>query len=212
MSYINGRRATSFAGAQAHSPSQASSPSQVAMAAYISQFFASSQKPISSFTIEPIDKKTSVIKQIPQDSIIGTPIFSVYSSSSKPHLTITRPYERRDVIATVTYHSLSSKIEISFHGQHIQLKRKDMLSSAHSFHDLNVGELRWKESSNLLSSGLVLLDKESRELCRYKKRQGFDVLVSAEGEFLYSILITGLAAVEYKRRGDHEWNEVLDWL
>lgn len=60
------------------------------------------------------------------------------------------------------------------------------------------------------STRIVLLDMYDRELCSYKKRCGFDVYVPAEGQFLESVLITGLAVVEHKRSEDEEWEEAID--
>lgn len=120
----------------------------MAMESRISRFFVPSSTPVSSFTIERVDKKTSVVKQV-RDSTVGTPVFFVHTSSSKPHLTIKSPFQHQDVVATVTYHSLSSKIEVSLYDRHIQLKRRGLLSDAHSFDDATVSKLRWEESSGL---------------------------------------------------------------
>lgn len=156
--------------------------------------------PVYSFEVDKVDRKTSLLKNKSPNGAAGWPLFSIRTSSSKPHRTITRADNPHHVIATISFHSLSSKIDITLHGQPLQLKKNDMFSSGHSFHHPAAGELKWKEAG-FLSTGLVLVDSSGRELCKYKKR-AFDVFVQVDHAFMDMILVTGLAAAEYKRQSD----------
>lgn len=158
-----------------------------------------SQIPAYSFSVEKGDKKNKILKAKSVNSPAGFPVFSITSSSmSKPHMTITPANNLHHIVATVSLHSLSSKIDITIHGRPLQLYRGDHFSTGHSFHHPTAGELKWKESG-FLGTGLTLVDASGRELCRYKKRKGFDVLVQVDHAFMDMILVTGLAMAKYKK-------------
>jgi len=165
--------------------------------------------PTIRLAIEKAGKDNLVITQ--QSGALGGDVllYSIHQSDAKPHVTITRANDLRDVVGTISFHSLSSKIETTLRGEPIQLKRKDLFADAHSFRHHSVGEMHWKESS-FLGSGVILRDSQKRNICRYRKRHGFEMLVPIPDQnFMDLVVVTGFAAAEYRRRSNKDWDEVL---
>lgn len=157
-----------------------------------------SRPPIYSFRM---GKHGKALKAKVANSSGDWPVFNIKESLSRPHVTIIQAAPPQRVIATVTFHTLSSNIDITLNGQPIQLRKKDSFSGDRAFFYHAAGELCWKELG-VLSSGLRLVNSRGMELCRYKKRHGFDVFVQMNQAFLNVILITGLTTAKYKRMAD----------
>ncbi|EEH40176.1 hypothetical protein PAAG_02231 [Paracoccidioides lutzii Pb01] len=117
------------------------------------------------------------------------------------------------VVATVNFHTFSSKIDISFStNQAIVMKCPDAFSSARRFESLTpLGTLEWKRDrgalGSLVSSNLKLVDGGKRTVARYEKKSSMlskenDVIALLVPElygFLDIVVITCLATLEYKR-------------
>ncbi|RYP37877.1 hypothetical protein DL767_002749 [Monosporascus sp. MG133] len=127
----------------------------------------------------------------------------------------------REPIALLRFHFFSSSIDLTLHGVDFKMKRKNPLGG-HCFRypGLN-GQMEWKRSS-LLGSGMKLVDDRGRAIAVYKKKlggflgggeSGFHIYDSAEdGSFMDVIVVTGLAAAEYKRQSDEGWEWLEDLL
>ncbi|WEW57800.1 hypothetical protein PRK78_003267 [Emydomyces testavorans] len=130
------------------------------------------------------------------------------------------------VVGTVTFHSLSSKVEASLktgpHPMDITMKRPDRFANGRKF-DSPLGKLQWKEDGNMLTSNQKLVDEYKRVIARYEKRSSrlsrqmdrFMVLVQEPNVIanLDMIILTGFASIEYNRRSDQEWDKVgKEWL
>ncbi|RYP79387.1 hypothetical protein DL769_002971 [Monosporascus sp. CRB-8-3] len=123
----------------------------------------------------------------------------------------------KEPIALIAFHFFSWNIDLTLHGVNFRMKRKNPLGG-HSFTypGLN-GQMEWKRSS-LLGSGVKLVDGRGRTIAVYKKKlggflggreSGFHIYDSVEdGSFMDVIVVTGLAAAEYRRQSDKEW----EWL
>lgn len=142
------------------------------------------------------------------------PIYVVESSSSKPHMQISYAGAQGNIIGAASYHSISSKIDVSVYGESISMKRKDPLASGHSFHSSRLPELQWKEE-DIISSNLKLVDSNKFVLARYRKRldshprrSGFEIFVQADQALLDAIVVTGMAAVIYRHKSNKEWDKV----
>lgn len=132
--------------------------------------------------------------------------------------------ENDPIIATVIFHSLSSKIDIQLAntGQSITMKKPNLLSSSRNFYVPGLGELQWKmEDGGLFSSTRHLIDQQGIEVARYERghrtslfgsRADNTISVIDDWRFLDSflevIVITCLAAVEYDRRSEEGVGEV----
>ncbi|KAK2811124.1 hypothetical protein FQN50_002460 [Emmonsiellopsis sp. PD_5] len=142
---------------------------------------------------------------------------SLFSSSSSHRRTHSNPSNDL-VIATATFHTFSSKIDITLHNnQTFTMKRPDPFSSARRFNSLTpLGTLEWRSDGGVLgslaTSNMKLVDagSQQRTFARYEKgkvgwsgRAEADTLMIVDdggvGGFFDMVVISLLATVEYKR-------------
>ncbi|EAS35430.3 uncharacterized protein CIMG_00784 [Coccidioides immitis RS] len=127
------------------------------------------------------------------------------------------------VVSTVSFHGLSSKIGISLYSgpqpMEMTMKRSDLLAGGRKF-DSPLGRMQWKGGDSIFTSSQKLVDQHKRVIARYEKRSSllsrqmdqFILLVQDANVIanLDMVIVTGLATIEYTRRSDKEWDEVLE--
>ncbi|KAI1938546.1 hypothetical protein LOZ66_003349 [Ophidiomyces ophidiicola] len=160
-----------------------------------------------------------------------TRLYSIETSQkSKPHITVTRhlhtyqqPCQQHPqdvVVGSATFHSLSSKIDVSLKAEprpvDITMKRSDPLACGRKF-ESPLGKLQWKEDGCMLTSNIKLVDQHKRVIARFEKQSSF--LSRRKDKFILlvqepcalanfdMIVVTGFASIEYARRSDKEWDK-----
>ncbi|RYP53000.1 hypothetical protein DL768_001938 [Monosporascus sp. mg162] len=182
--------------------------------------------------------QTLAISRSPDDSAVvisrratdGLPVslYVVHQNSSKTKMEIRyadghaqQQQADKEPIALIAFHFFSWNIDLTLHGVGFRMKRKNPLSG-HSFTYPGLkGQMEWK-SSSLLGSGLKLVDDRGRTIAVYKKKlggflggkeSGFHIYESVEdGSFMDVVVVTGLAAAEYRRLSDEGWEWLEDLL
>lgn len=149
------------------------------------------------------------------DSDKQTVLYIVYRTSSKPHLTICRAPTRNSperMVGQVSFHHFSSDIDLNMVEVPVTMKKKGMLSSGYS---VSGDGIRWRwERDGALTSNLKLVDEVGGRgvLATFEnaswsvKKQG-RLVVGVEGGWEWDVVVvTGLARVEYQRRGRETQN------
>ncbi|RYP61392.1 hypothetical protein DL771_010149 [Monosporascus sp. 5C6A] len=176
---------------------------------------------------KPSDDSAVIISRRATDGL-PVSLYVVHQNSSKTKMEI-RYADRhvqqrqadREPIAIIAFHFFSWNLDLTLHGVDFRMKRKNPLGGHRfTYPGLN-GQLEWK-SSSLLGSGLKLVDDRGRTIAVYKKKlggflggreSGFHIYDSVEdGSFLDVIVVTGLAAAEYRRQSDEVWEWLEDLL
>jgi hypothetical protein len=118
-------------------------------------------------------------------------------------------------IGSIKFRFISSKMHLILHGRAFEMKRRSPMGG-HFFQYPTrdrVEEMQWK-SSTFMGSDLKLLDCRGRTIaCTKRKRGGesigFHIVQEInDGLLMDLIVVTGVAAVEYRRQSDQDWN----WL
>lgn len=208
--------------------------------------YSQSDQPLQVLSFDLIKSKLGGTFEVTDSDPMSTPLYAVdVSAKGKPALAIyRRPSQQRpernsrlnflasnfqgvsgNVIGSVIYHSMSSKIDVSVHGESFQMKRRDILSCGHSFKTTPLPfEMQWKEE-DIVSSNLKLVDQEKRVIARYRKSSKLhnmfsrsnnnkraselQIMIPLDDRMLDAVVITGLAAAEYRRRSDQEISKVV---
>ena len=146
------------------------------------------------------------------DSDKVTPIYTINSNSgglfsSKPHMTILNATTGA-VVGTVTFHSMSSDIDIEIHGRPITFNKPGAFTSAHQFQSLATGNtFKWKRDGVFSGGDLKCIDTTEQVVATFelsnwamKKDGKFEIAPMVHGPFFDEIMITGIAAMEHERR------------
>lgn len=187
-----------------------------------------------SFAITDSDQNRTELYAV-NASPKGKPTLTIYPWSEEREAQMNRPWNvlnsfmgkpADDALGTVSLHSWSSKIDVSIHGECFQMKRKDMLSSGHSFkHSAQPLEMQWKEE-DFISDNLKLVDENKRVIALYRKNSRMKkllssnsrnkssselhILVPLEDHLLDIVVLTGLAAAEQRRQSNESWDKVIE--
>ncbi|KAK2740102.1 hypothetical protein FQN55_009051 [Onygenales sp. PD_40] len=141
---------------------------------------------------------------------------SLFSSSSHKHNRTPSNPSNDLTIATATFHTFSSKIDITLHNnQTFTMKRPDAFSSARRFPSLTpLGTLEWRSDGGMLgslgTSNMKLVDEgQQRTFAKYEKgKVGWsgsadpDLLTIVDGGvgvYFDMVVISLIATLEYKR-------------
>ncbi|EEQ35472.1 hypothetical protein McanMca71_003114 [Microsporum canis] len=110
------------------------------------------------------------------------------------------------VIGTITFHDLSSKIDVSFNGANASMKRPDPLASGRKFQTPNMGKMQWKEDG-LFSSNQKLVDERRNVIAKYKKDDDEIIVLLPPNQIdlhLDMIVVTGIAMIDAERKSDSD--------
>ena len=146
------------------------------------------------------------------DSDKTTPIYTINSNSggmfsSKPHMTILNAATGA-IAGTVTFHQMSSTIDLEIHGRPIAFDKPGVFTSAHEFRSLATGQLfKWKRDGVFSGGDLKCIDQQDQMVANFensawsmKKDGKFEIGPMVQGPFMDEVLISGIAAMEYQRR------------
>lgn len=157
-------------------------------------------------------------------------IYTVYGNKGNSKLEVSYAdvnHPGGQVVGTIRFHTLSSKIDINLHGTSFTMARKDVLGmGGHYFSNMAFGsDVQWKETSTF-GSDMQMLDSQKRLIAKYSKKlklspaqTGFSSLIGAEKSasgleifmpihdlvLLDLIVLTGLASGEYRRQSNEDW-------
>lgn len=124
-------------------------------------------------------------------------------------------------LASVKFHSMSSKMDVVLRGVPFQIARPHSFSSSHSFSFQGGAEMKWKETDeSQMGSGteMFLYAPDGTKLARFKKKMkdargvkapGFEVYVPPQSIDMEMIICTGLACVTYKKNSDEQDAEIV---
>ncbi|EFR02696.1 hypothetical protein MGYG_05694 [Nannizzia gypsea CBS 118893] len=110
------------------------------------------------------------------------------------------------VVGTLTFHDLSSKIDVSISGYDTSMRRPDPLASGRKFLTRSMGKLQWKEDG-LFSSNQKLVDERRNVIAKYNKDdQEIIVLLPPNqiDQHLDMIVVTGIGIIEAERKSDDD--------
>ncbi|KAK2868011.1 hypothetical protein FQN49_003256 [Arthroderma sp. PD_2] len=110
------------------------------------------------------------------------------------------------VVGTMTFHELSSKIDVSFNGTDTSMKRSDPLAGGRKFQTPTMGKLQWKEDG-LLGSNQKLVDENRNVIAKYKKKDDEIIVLLPPHQLernLDMIVVTGMAIVESEKKSDSD--------
>ncbi len=146
------------------------------------------------------------------DSDKRTPVYRINANSgglfsSKPHLRI---YEAAtdSEIATITFHSISSDIDMTIQNRPILLSKSGFFTSAHGFQSLATGgSFKWKSDGVFSCGDMICLDEREQLVARFKssggamKKEGkFELGEGVNGVLMTEVVVSGIAMYEYMRR------------
>jgi len=146
------------------------------------------------------------------DSDKRTPIYRIDANSgglfsSKPHLRVHEAATNTE-IATITFHSVSSDIDIVIRNRPILLSKPGVFKSAHEFQSpATGGSFEWKSDGIFSGGDMICLDDRKQLVARFeksawamKKKGKFELSGGITGELMTEIVISGIARVEYISR------------
>lgn len=101
----------------------------------------------------------------------------------------------------------------------VTMRHDELTGNKHNFTSSTVrgDKLSWKEDS-LFGHGVKLVSPDGQLLARFRRTDkasgtgGIEVFIPAEGALLDLILVSGIAAAEYRRRSNVELETVGDVL
>lgn len=131
---------------------------------------------------------------------------------SKPHVTVCKA-DTGAVIGTVTFHSLSRKIDMVVHGNPVALTSQGLFTSAHDWTSVSAMtaekspmRFTWK-NENLYGNRMVCFDEQRREYARFdatcwalQKAGKFEISPLVNEDLLDEFVVAGVAMLELKRR------------
>lgn len=146
------------------------------------------------------------------DSDKQTPVYRIDANSgglfsSKSHLRIHEAATNAE-IATITFHSMSSDIDMAIQNRPILLSKSGFLTSAHEFRSLATGgSFKWKSDGVFSLGDMVCLDEREQLVARFescawamKKAGKLELSGGINGVLMTEIVISGIAMIEYMRR------------
>ncbi|EZF35650.1 hypothetical protein TMEN_8225 [Trichophyton mentagrophytes] len=114
------------------------------------------------------------------------------------------------IVGTITFHELSSKIDVSINGFDTSMKRPDPLASGRKFQTRHMGKLQWKEDG-LFSSKQKLVDEKRNVIAKYDKDNEEIIILlppSQIDQHLDMIVVTGIGIIEAERKSDSDGDAV----
>lgn len=174
-----------------------------------------------------------VLSYIDANTGSHVPMFSITQKSSQSKMEIRRvdpslalPNQPpSEPMARARFHFTTSKMELNLHGVDFNMKRRSLTGGHFFSYRRSDGyaypEMQWK-SSSFLGSGLVLVDSKGRTVASTQKKKagllggggdglpgGIHVMDRIDDWVLMDLIsVTGLAAVEYRRQSDKDWDLV----
>lgn len=111
-------------------------------------------------------------------------------------------------VATITFHSFSSDIDLTVHNQPIVLTKSGFFTSAHEFSSLATGGVfKWKNDGVFSGGDMLCLDQREQLIARFessnwamKKEGKFELSPGVSGVLMDEIVASGIAMVEQRRR------------
>ena len=127
--------------------------------------------------------------------------------NSKPHIKVHFGATNR-VVGTVTFHRMSTVIDLEIHQQTIPLLRLGLFTTAHRFESpASRSLLKWKRDGLLGGADMVCVDRQQVLIARFelsKKARGktgkFMIAPGVEGRWMDEVVISGLAMMQYHKR------------
>lgn len=112
------------------------------------------------------------------------------------------------LVGTVTFHSMSSNMELTIHNKAVELSSSGMFTSAHQFVSLATqGKYKWKNDGIFSGGDMLCLDAREQSVARYensnwtmKKEGKFELGAGVEGLLMDELVVSGIAMVAYGRR------------
>lgn len=172
------------------------------------------------FILEGISKGSNATVSLQNLQGLKTPFYAIQPSpNKKSNLYITRASPDASQVGTIQFHSLSSKMELVLPYETVTMRHDALTGSKHNFTSPTVGgdKLSWKEES-LFGHGVKLMSPDGQLLAGFRridKAAGtgcIEVFIPDEGGLLDHILLSGIAAAEYRRRSNIELESVGDVL
>ena len=146
------------------------------------------------------------------DSDKQTPLYRIQFNSgglfsSKPHVTIVNAASNAPV-GTVTFHSMSSKIDLTINKKPTTLSKSGIFTSAHEFRSSALtGSLKWKRDGLFSGGDMLCIDEKEQLFARFqasgwamKKDGKFELSPEVGGVLMDEIVVSGIAMVELRRR------------
>ncbi|KAL5346447.1 hypothetical protein ACLOAV_008718 [Pseudogymnoascus australis] len=168
------------------------------------------------FIIEGLSKGSNATVSYQNLQGFKTPFYAIQPSpNKKSNLFITRATPDASQVGTIQFHTLSSKMELVLPYETVTMRHDELTGSKHNFTSPTVrgDKLSWKEDS-LFGHGVKLVSPDGQLLARFRRTDkaartgGFEVFIPAEGALLDLILVSGIAAAEYRRRSNIELETV----
>ncbi|KAK4991212.1 hypothetical protein LTR50_001970 [Elasticomyces elasticus] len=153
------------------------------------------------------DKKTALYK-------IDANSGSIFSS--KPHMSIYRCGPSQTLVGAITFHSMSSDIDVEIHGKAASLCKGGLFTRTYEFRSQAAGTALWWKGDGAFSSDLKLVgakDAQGSEqvFARFDRSA---MAMSKEGKLLLAsgldeiatdeVVVSGMAVIEHARRKRNE--------
>ena len=148
------------------------------------------------------------------------PFYTIQPSpDKKSNIYITRASPDASPVGTIQFHSLSSKIELVLPYETVSMRHDALTGTKHNFTSPTArgDKLSWKEDSTF-GHGVKLVSPDGQLLSRFRRTDkeagtgSIEVFIPADGPLLDLILLSGIAAAEYRRRSNKELETVGDVL
>ncbi|KAL8635750.1 MAG: hypothetical protein Q9228_006791 [Teloschistes exilis] len=128
--------------------------------------------------------------------------------SSKPHMTVTSAQTPALVVGTATFHSMSRRVELEFHGQGVIFEPEGLFTRSHGYRSPSSGGERLKWKCEGWGHDLVLVNSRKEWIAKFdaavwamKKLGKLEIRDGRiAGRALDEIVVSGLAMVELERR------------
>lgn len=146
------------------------------------------------------------------DSDKQTPLYRIQVNSgglfsSKPHVTVVNAASNA-LVGTVTFHSMSRKIDLTINEQPTTLSKSGIFTSVHEFRSSALaGSLKWKRDGLFSGGNMLCIDEKEQLFARFqasrssmKKERKFELSPGVGGVLMDEIVVSGIAMVELMRR------------
>ncbi|KFY15451.1 hypothetical protein V491_05679 [Pseudogymnoascus sp. VKM F-3775] len=172
------------------------------------------------FILEGLSKGSNATLSSQNLQGFKTPFYTIQPSpSKKSNLAITRASPDASQVGIIQFHTLSSKMELVLQYETVSMRHDELTGSRHEFTSptFRGDKMAWKEDS-LFGHGVKLVSPDGQLLARFRRVDkatgtgSFEVFIPADGVLLDLILVSGIAASEYRRRSNIELTSVGDVL
>ncbi len=126
--------------------------------------------------------------------------------ASKPDVKIFAP-NTNTIVGTVSFKIINADMDLTVHGQPIDLIWSEFLRFTHRFRSLATGCLyKWRFDGIGSMGDMVCLDEEGQLVARFeanrfalKKEGKFELSPAVTGVLMDELVVSGLAMIEYRR-------------